>query len=118
MSQGKHKLKFNLIRQKCDDYKKPQPEAINKIIHTDNGAIQVADFEIFYKDYPFKIPVIMYDVDSPHVLEPEMPFIALKGELWGVKGFIHAKMNLINIHCVYCGKADILPMVNPEDATK
>ena len=112
-------LKFNLIRQKCDDYKKEQPEAINKLIQTKSGEkVTVADFEVFCRDYPYGIPIVMYDVDSPHVLEPEMPFIALEGELWGVKGFIHVHKNLINIHCVYCGETKDLPLLFPDDALK
>jgi hypothetical protein len=109
-------MKFNLIRQKSDNYKSKQPEAINKIIAAENGEkVMVADFEMFYEDYPFNIPVILYDIDSPHVLEPDMPFISIKKELWGVKGFIQISETEINIHCVYCGMSTI-PMVNPSKA--
>ena len=110
-------MKYNLIRQKSDNYKAQQPEAIGKIIQTSNGEkVLIADFEIFSEDYPFNIPVIFYDVDSPHVLEPEMPFCVVDGELWGVKGFIQISETEINIHCVYCGQAKNSPMVNPDIA--
>jgi len=104
-------LQFNLVRQKSDNYKKKQPEAVNKIINDAGGEkTLVADFEMFFEDYPFNLPILLYDVDSPHVIEPLMPFIAIDNELWCVKGFIHVSTTEINIICVYGGIVKALPM--------
>ena len=108
-------VKFNLIRQKCDNYKAKQPEAHNKIIVNEAGEKQqIGDFECFYPNYPYKCPVLLYDIDSPHVLEPNMPLIAHKGDLWGVKGFIQVNEAEVNILVIYCGQTKNVPLVFPD----
>lgn len=104
------KIFYNLTRQKTDNYKAKQPEALTTAIETKNGKVMVADFEVFHPDYPYKCGVIFYDYQSPHANVPDMPFVVSNGELWAVKGFIQVSDNVVNIHCQYCGLAENAPI--------
>ena len=106
------KITYNLVRQVADDFKKEKPEAVLKQIpnRKTGGTALVPDFECFYKDYPYLCGTYFYDYTSPHALDPDMPFIVVKENLWAVKGFIQVSEDEVNIHCVYCGDAKDLPM--------
>ena len=105
------KTKYNLIRPKSDNYKKEQPEMeMAAFINESGETTMVADFEVFYENYPLKIPMVIYDEKIPHIADPLPPYIRVNNELWVIRGFIQVGLHKVNIHCGYCGITEGLPM--------
>jgi len=110
----KRKVRFQLLEAKRENPENPNsPPAMINVSDDPNNPKMVQDLEILCKNYPLKMPIMIFNQGEIGV-PVGVPLIVYDDKLFTVYNFTQVNDKLINIFVMYAGDPKISPICKKE----